>query len=212
MKNKLWLLVAGLLLVGLLSFSAYSKSSYFGISNKALGVPVEFGQAEKAIDLSAVSPGAKYCPDRIVQARQLARDGVKAYWGCRTKDGLAMLNEAILLAIETEVCKCNSIYFDFDKADLKLETIIELDKTVKIMQENPNLKVELAGNTDSIGTEEYNIVLGGARAVAVYEYFKSKGLTDDRMLIRSYGEDRPVASNDTDEGRAKNRRVDFLPL
>jgi len=212
MKIKcLFLAIWFLCLVGVMGLEAQSKPAYFGVPNKALGVPAEFGQAETAINQAGQSLGVRYCPDKLAQAMALAKEGVEAYWQCRTKEGLAMLDQAVLLATEAEVCACNPVYFDFDKDDLKPEAVAELNKAIKIMQENPSLKVELAGHTDSIGTEEYNINLGGERAVAVYDYFISKGLTDDRLLVRSYGEGTPVAANNTDEGRAKNRRVDIRP-
>ncbi len=206
------LFVVGLLVVGVLVAVAYGKSAYFGVSNKALGVPAEFGQTEIAIEQAAASLGAKYCPDKIVQARGLAKEGVEAYWQCQTKEGLAMLDQAILLAVEAEDCTCKPIHFDFDKANLRPDAIAELENALKILQENPSLKVLLEGNADSIGTETYNMALGHRRAAAVFEYLKSKGISDDKMITVSYGEDRPIASNDTEEERAKNRRVEIKPL
>jgi len=71
------------------------------------------------------------------------------------------------------------------------------------------MKIELAGHTDSIGSEQYNQGLSERRAKSAYNYFVSKGIAADRMTTVGYGELRPVASNATDEGRAKNRRVEI---
>jgi outer membrane protein OmpA-like peptidoglycan-associated protein len=223
MKDKwLLLLVAGLLLVGLLPFSAYAKSSYFGVPNQAIGVPPEFGQTDDAINKAEKSPGARYCPDKIAKAKELAKKGVELYWQCRTAQGLAMLADARKLANEAEGCgpagparqpiSFHSVYFDFNKADLKADAKTELDRAAKIMLDNPDVVLELAGNTDSIGSEAYNKGLGERRAVAVFDYLKTKGIAANRLKTVSHGKDKPVAPNNTDDGRAKNRRVDITIL
>jgi len=71
--------------------------------------------------------------------------------------------------------------------------------------------MEIDGHTDSVGTEEYNQRLGQRRADAVKNYFISKGIRASRLTARSFGETRPVASNDTEEGRQTNRRVELRP-
>jgi len=83
---------------------------------------------------------------------------------------------------------------------------------VNIMQNNSNLAIELQGNTDSVGTPEYNKALGNRRAKAVFDYLKSKGINPNRLNKVSFGETKPVATNATDAGRAQNRRVDLVIL
>jgi len=221
MKNK-WLLlvVAGLLLVGLVPFTSYGKSSYFGVKNQAIGVPPEFQQTEDAITRAERSSGAKYCPDKIARAKELARDGVILYWQCNTAGGLALLAQARKLANEAENCgpvaakepartpiAFHSVYFDFDKSDLTPTATAELDRAAKTMLENPDVVLELAGNTDNVGTQAYNQALGERRADAVFGYLRAKGIAANRLKTVSHGKDRPTATNSTDAGRAENRRV-----
>jgi OOP family OmpA-OmpF porin len=72
--------------------------------------------------------------------------------------------------------------------------------------------VEVAGHTDSVGSEEYNMGLSDRRANSVKDYLISQGITATRLTARGYGESQPVASNDTDAGRAQNRRVELIVL
>ena len=98
--------------------------------------------------------------------------------------------------------------FDFDKSALKPEGQMALDNLADKLK---NVKIEVAvavGNTDSIGTDAYNMALGQRRAAAVKTYLVSKGLPADRIYTESKGKSNPVASNATAEGRARNRRVD----
>jgi len=221
MKNKwLLLLVAGLLVVGLMPLSSYGKSSYFGVKNQAIGVPPEFDQTDKCINDAEQSPGARYCPDKIAQAKELAKQGVEAYWKCNTAGGLAMLAQACKLANDARGCgpvaakqpartpiAFHSVYFDFDKSDLTSTATAELDRAAKTMLENPNVVLELAGNTDNVGTQSYNQALGERRADAVFGYLRAKGIAANRLQTVSHGKDKPVATNSTDAGRAENRRV-----
>jgi len=105
-----------------------------------------------------------------------------------------------------------NIYFDFDKTTLKEESFIELDKVVDFMNENPTLEVEISGHTDSKGSDQYNHDLSQGRAQSVVDYIISHGIKEFRLIARGYGEERPIDTNDTDEGRAKNRRVEFTIL
>ena len=100
--------------------------------------------------------------------------------------------------------------FDFDKSNLKPEAKVELDQAAKIMQDNPDVMLELQGNTDNIGTDEYNRALGQRRADAVFNYLKDKGINPNRLKEVSFGKGKPVASNATAAGRAQNRRVDMV--
>jgi len=106
----------------------------------------------------------------------------------------------------------HSVYFDFDKSNLKPEARAELDRAAKTMQENPDVVLELQGNTDYVGTDVYNKALGDRRARAVFDYLKSKGINPNRLREVSFGESKPVATNATDAGRAQNRRVDLVIL
>jgi OOP family OmpA-OmpF porin len=102
------------------------------------------------------------------------------------------------------------VYFDFDKSTLKPEAVAELDRAAKIMLDNPDVWLELQGNTDSVGTASYNMKLGERRAKAVFDYLKSKGVTANRLKTVSFGLSKPEASNKTAAGRTENRRVDLI--
>lgn len=103
----------------------------------------------------------------------------------------------------------NNIFFDFDKAVLKPESFPELNRIIKVMNERATMTVEVAGHTDSTGPEDYNLGLSERRAKAVTNYFIEKGISAGRIATAYFGETKPKASNDTREGRAKNRRVEF---
>ena len=105
-----------------------------------------------------------------------------------------------------------NIFFDYDKATLRPESRLELDRLVKLMQENPNLKIEISGHTDNMGTEEYNINLSYARARAVVDYLITNGIDRERLVSKGYGESQPIETNDTEEGRQLNRRTEFKIL
>ncbi|MBW2637994.1 MAG: OmpA family protein [Deltaproteobacteria bacterium] len=88
-----------------------------------------------------------------------------------------------------------------------------LDNTaLKALNENPNLKVRIEGHTDSVGSEAYNMNLSFQRAEAVMKYLVAQGVDSYRMKVLGKGEDYPVATNDTAEGRAHNRRIEFIIL
>jgi outer membrane protein OmpA-like peptidoglycan-associated protein/tetratricopeptide (TPR) repeat protein len=106
-----------------------------------------------------------------------------------------------------------NIYFDFDKWSFKNESYNELNKLERMMQQNPNIRVEISGHTDNIGTQAYNMFLSRKRAEAVKDFLTGKGIDGRRIKATGYGESRPLASNDDErEGRELNRRVEFLVI
>lgn len=106
-----------------------------------------------------------------------------------------------------------NIYFDFDKATFRTESYTELNKLERMMAENPNLKVEIAGHTDAVGTAAYNKLLSQRRAEAVKDFLTKKGIDPRRITAVGYGKTKPLASNDDEaEGRELNRRVEFKVL
>lgn len=101
-----------------------------------------------------------------------------------------------------------NIFFDFDKSDLQPASFVELDVLVDYLTHN-KVNIEIGGHTDNQGTDEYNDRLSEERAKAVYEYLLSHGITADRLSYRGYGKRQPIADNNTEEGRAANRRTEF---
>lgn len=108
--------------------------------------------------------------------------------------------------------RLDHIYFDFDKATLKSESFEELDKVVNFMNDNPTITIEIGGHTDSKGADEYNLTLSQARSEAVRSYVVEHGIREERIEAQGYGESEPETTNDTEEGRAINRRVVFTVL
>lgn len=107
------------------------------------------------------------------------------------------------------VVRLNNVFFDFDKWNLRPESYVELDRVVKLLNENPSIEIEMSAHTDSRGADDYNFRLSDNRARSVMDYILSKGIDPKRITSKGYGETKPVATNDTDEGRQLNRRVEF---
>lgn len=103
----------------------------------------------------------------------------------------------------------DDVLFDFDKSNIKPEGAAILDRLVAFMNENKDKKVSLAGYTDNIGTEAYNMALSDRRWHSVRDYLTKKGVDASRISGQGFGESKPIASNSTREGRAKNRRVEI---
>ncbi len=103
------------------------------------------------------------------------------------------------------------VNFDNDKATLRPEAMAILDKAAVTLKDWGDVKVEVAGHTDSRSGDDYNLKLSQRRAEAVRDYLISKGVAADRLTAKGYGESMPVADNATEEGRYKNRRVELIP-
>jgi len=106
------------------------------------------------------------------------------------------------------------IFFDFDSAVVKTESYPIIDELVDQLLSHPKLKYEIQGHTDNIGPkknkQEYNIKLSEARAKAVFDELVKRGVPDNKLRWRGFGMSEPIATNDTEEGRAKNRRTKFV--
>lgn len=102
------------------------------------------------------------------------------------------------------------ITFDVNKADIKDESMVEINRIKKLMDENPELKYEVQGHTDSTGTPESNQKLSEKRAKAIADKLVEMGIDESRLTAVGKGEYAPIADNATEEGRAKNRRVVFV--
>ena len=102
-----------------------------------------------------------------------------------------------------------NVEFDVDKATIKKGYYNDIDNLVKVMKDYPDLNVVIEGHTDSVGTDAYNKKLSQRRAESVKKYMVEKGGIDaNRIKAIGFGEEKPIASNDTDEGRQQNRRVE----
>jgi outer membrane protein OmpA-like peptidoglycan-associated protein len=101
------------------------------------------------------------------------------------------------------------VFFDFNKAELKNESKPDLNRAVNFLKQNPGLRIEIAGHTDSVGTDQYNKKLSQDRAESVRQYLIAGGIDAGRLKAVGYGESQPVADNGTDDGKARNRRVEM---
>ncbi|MDJ1467110.1 OmpA family protein [Cytophagaceae bacterium DM2B3-1] len=125
--------------------------------------------------------------------------------------GKIISRDLYLVPIEKNVVvRLNNVFFDFDKIQLNDASYPELDRVAEFMVENPAITIEIAGHTDAMGTDEYNLKLSEGRVTSVKDYLTSrKGLDPGRIVVHGYGESVPLADNETEEGRAQNRRVEF---
>lgn len=105
-----------------------------------------------------------------------------------------------------------NVFYDFDKATLRTESISEIERLIQLLNNNPTMKIELSSHTDSKGTDDYNMKLSQARAQSVVDYLINKNIGKVRLIAKGYGELQPIATNDTDEGRQLNRRTEFTVL
>lgn len=105
--------------------------------------------------------------------------------------------------------RLKNIYFDFDKTSLKSQSFVELNKVVEFLKQNSTVEIEISGHTDNKGSDDYNLNLSQGRSQAVVDYLISQGIDGSRLTAHGYGETKPIDTNDTDEGRANNRRVEF---
>lgn len=115
-----------------------------------------------------------------------------------------------LVPIEKEATvTLNNVFFDFDKATLKKESYPELNRVVELLEDRETIVIKIAGHADATGPESYNLDLSKRRAEAVEQYLLEKGVAEDRLSVEYFGESKPAETNETREGRRKNRRVEF---
>lgn len=129
------------------------------------------------------------------------------------EDSSPALRDLYLIPIEIGVTvRLKNIYFDFDKTTLQKQSFVELNKVVEFLKQNPSVEIEIAGHTDSKGSDDYNLNLSQGRSQSVVDYLISQGIDSYRLTAHGYGETKPIDTNDSDAGRANNRRVEFTIL
>jgi OmpA-OmpF porin, OOP family len=115
-------------------------------------------------------------------------------------------------AKEGSVVVLNNIFFDTDKYELKEKSTTELSKIVRFLNENPLVSIQISGHTDNVGAIDYNQQLSLKRATSVYQYLIDKGIDKKRLQFKGFGSSRPLADNNTEEGRQLNRRIEITVL
>lgn len=101
------------------------------------------------------------------------------------------------------------IFFDVDDYRLRPESYPELRQLVVFLKQNPEVKIEISGHTDNTGSDQHNYRLSENRAFEVYKYLFLNHIQKERMEYKGYGKDRPLRTNDTEEGRKENRRTEI---
>ena len=117
------------------------------------------------------------------------------------------------VVVEEKIAITERIHFEFDKANIRPVSYPILDDVILLLQKNQQINlVRIEGHTDWIGSDEYNLKLSQRRANAVRDYLSTYGISPDRLIAVGYGESRPIADNNTVEGRARNRRIEFMSI
>src|SRR5207302_264896 len=106
----------------------------------------------------------------------------------------------------------NNLFFDFDSSSLNKSSELELTRILDMLRTNSKMVVEISAHTDDKGSDEYNNKLSQARAESVVKYLMENGIVKERLVAKGYGKTAPCVPNDSDENRAKNRRVEFKIL
>src|SRR5690606_18332697 len=105
-----------------------------------------------------------------------------------------------------------NIFFDSGKSTIRSESTNELARLIKLLKDNPNLKIELSSHTDNIGSDDYNMKLSTERSKSVVDYLIAHSIPSYRLIPKGYGETQPIESNNTEAGRQSNRRTEFKIL
>ncbi len=139
-------------------------------------------------------------------------DGVPDYLDkCPTIPG-PKDNNGCPIEVKEMIEELEGVQFEFDSSVITPESYPALDAAANTLKENPEYRLDIAGHTDSTGDDTYNQGLSERRAASVAKYLVEKGVDESRLTTTGYGETQPIADNDTAEGRAKNRRVEFKVL
>lgn len=122
---------------------------------------------------------------------------------------VADAKEAVIPVVADEEIKLPIVYFDFDKQNIKPEFFKRLNEAAELLKSRSDLRIMVGGHTDAYGTDPYNVALGQRRYDAVYNYLINLGVNKDQLVVKTFSEDLPIASNRTRKGRAFNRRVEL---
>ena len=108
--------------------------------------------------------------------------------------------------------RLHNIYFAFNSADILSSSQKVLDEFIVFLNDHPTMTISIEGHTDNVGSDEFNLILSENRAKAVYNYLVNNGIDANRLQYKGFGETSPIATNETEEGRAMNRRTEFVIL
>jgi outer membrane protein OmpA-like peptidoglycan-associated protein len=134
------------------------------------------------------------------------------YGTVEVKAGKGKMRMKLMREYSRKTFILENVFFDFGKASLKKESFPALDELYKSLDFNPTMQIEIAGHTDSVGSDQANLKLSQGRANSVRAYLIKKGIEARRVQAKGYGETQPIASNSTEKGRQMNRRTEVRVL
>jgi len=139
----------------------------------------------------------------IAQQAIVLKSGESSTWTLK-------LGQAVVKVEKAQISTFEPVYFAFNAATIEARSYALLDQVAAVLQTQVKKgTVVIAGHTDNVGSQDFNLTLSQKRAEAVLEYLASKGVSRSRLAAKGYGAAKPITTNDTEEGRAKNRRVEF---
>ena len=171
--------------------------------------PVAETTPQPNADSIALAERARQDSIARAEAERRAREEAERLAERRRADSLADLRRS---AEEAMATLTTMIHFDFDKSDIRPGDAQVLDQKVPLLRANPSVRVQIAGNCDERGSDEYNLALGNRRAVSAKTYLVSHGIDASRIETVSYGEERPIDPRHDEEGWAVNRNDQFTVL
>jgi outer membrane protein OmpA-like peptidoglycan-associated protein len=151
-------------------------------------------------------------------ALNVSRPGYLFYSENFSLQGISSMEEPYLMDIPLQSIKSGekvilrNIFFAFDSSELLEESFIELEKLTEFLNRNPSVRIRINGHTDIVGTDEYNLKLSDQRALSVVRFLKDQGIQESRLESKGFGSSMPLDTNETQEGRARNRRTEFEVL
>jgi len=184
-KFPWWILILALLILGILAYFLLSKKS----------TPQVAAAPQVAITTPTIAP-------MVAKSVEIQPE----------VDTITVIKNAIAAGISTEnrSINFNDILFKYDSDSILTESNESLNEAFSFLNEIPKLKVKIVGHTSNEGKAKYNQKLSKKRAVAVLNYLIGKGITEDRMVAEGKGSGEPIAENDTEENKQKNRRIQFI--
>ncbi len=158
--------------------------------------------------LSTLPTGKNY-------ACQISKEGYLFYSANfsleKVKEGLPYIMDIQLQKIQVgSAVVLNNVFFESNSYELKNESKTELNTLIELLTKNPTLTIEIGGHTDNSGIEKDNVSLSENRAKSVYDFLISKGIAATRLSYKGYASTKPLSDNKTSEGKAKNRRTEFI--